>query len=224
MGDKLASSSEGEKSRVGRKGPRRSDDDPAAAEALRDDMTIAGSVVGSQSEAGDALTAEAEPAAAATEPPANPTEPTEPAEPAPKASTEAAMSKSAEGSGGSGEENLKSKVWKVVKSSAKQPDHPPPGHLAGQVPGPKTPPVPPPKTAPKTPPARPPPKTPPVSPPTSRQVGRFISSPGRIPMVAKDGLSRNPFNPRVMERSLRVKKRAYALFGPQAGASARFGR
>ena len=68
MGDNLASSSKDEKSRVGRKGTRRSDDDPAAAEVLRDDMTIAGSVVGSQSEAGDVLTAEVEPAAVATEP------------------------------------------------------------------------------------------------------------------------------------------------------------
>ena len=48
MGDNLASSSEDEKSRVGRKGPRRSDDNPETAEALRDDMTIAGSVVGQQ--------------------------------------------------------------------------------------------------------------------------------------------------------------------------------
>ena len=125
MGDNLASSSEDEKSRVGRKGPRRSDDNPETAEALRDDMTIAGSVVGSQSEAGDALTAEAEPAAAATEPPANPAEPTEgpepitepanatepiaPANPAGSegpehmASAEVVVSKSAGGSSGSGE-------------------------------------------------------------------------------------------------------------------------
>eukprot|EP00913_Durusdinium_trenchii_P003368 g3117.t1 len=134
MGDNLASSSEDEKSPVGSKGPRRSDDDPAAAEALRDDMTIAGSIVGSQSEAGDALTAEAEPTAAATEPPANPAEPTassevgpepitEPADPA--GSTAPTSPVESEGpepiaatevEAGSGEEgeSQQSKAWKVI--------------------------------------------------------------------------------------------------------------
>lgn len=40
--DRLASSSEDEKSRTGRKGPRRAEDE--GAPSLRDDLTIAGSV------------------------------------------------------------------------------------------------------------------------------------------------------------------------------------
>ena len=134
MGDNLASSSEDEKSPVGSKGPRRSDDDPAAAEALRDDMTIAGSIVGSQSEAGDALTAEAEPTAAATEPPANPAEPTASSEVGPEPITEPADAAGStaptspvesegpepiaatEVEAGSGEEgeSQQSKAWKVI--------------------------------------------------------------------------------------------------------------
>ena len=39
------------------------------------------------------------------------------------------------------------------------------------------------------------------------KVGKVVTSAqGRIPMVAKDDLSLNPFNPRVMKRSLLVKK------------------